>query len=248
MLSGAIVTARYRSPRCRALNATCLLGTKNDGRIDILLPIEMREAPSSPLRRSHRHRALLPWIVSTWCCGVTLALARGWRVWWRVRLLHQIGFLLRLELAGRRESHRMPAGTDAHHSHRELPHTTPAGCWLPSTDVACQCRHRAAQPRASGGDSRTRLAHSGAMTTSSSMQTLANAAGLSSGCLVGSARIRETRRLLRLRAVAVCGDPVGYAAALTELEVRRSGEMSLAAAATGGSLLNRVPNSSRRDH
>jgi uncharacterized protein (TIGR03435 family) len=38
----------------------------------------------------------------------------------------------------------------------------------------------------------------------------------------------------------MCGDPVGYAAALTELESWRRGELSLAAAATGGSLLTRV--------
>ena len=56
-----------------------------------------------------------------------------------------------------------------------------------------------------------------------------------------SARIRDEREhCCDDVAVAVCGDPVGYAAALAELEAWRSGELSLAAAATGGSLLNRV--------
>ncbi|NOT24809.1 MAG: M56 family metallopeptidase [Acidobacteria bacterium] len=41
-------------------------------------------------------------------------------------------------------------------------------------------------------------------------------------------------------AVQVCGDPVEYAAALTELEEWRSREVSLALAATGGSLRDRV--------
>jgi beta-lactamase regulating signal transducer with metallopeptidase domain len=41
-------------------------------------------------------------------------------------------------------------------------------------------------------------------------------------------------------AVQVCGDPVEYAAALTELEEWRSRETSLALAATGGSLRDRV--------
>jgi bla regulator protein blaR1 len=40
--------------------------------------------------------------------------------------------------------------------------------------------------------------------------------------------------------VEVCGDPVGYAAALTELESWRTGELDPAPAATGGHLLNRV--------
>ena len=56
-----------------------------------------------------------------------------------------------------------------------------------------------------------------------------------------SARIRDEREhCCDDVAVAVCGDPVGYAAALTELEAWRSRELSLAAAATGGSLLIRV--------
>ena len=56
-----------------------------------------------------------------------------------------------------------------------------------------------------------------------------------------SARIRDEREhCCDDVAVAVCGDPVGYAAALAELEVWRSNDVALAAAATGGSLLNRV--------
>ena len=64
-----------------------------------------------------------------------------------------------------------------------------------------------------------------------------------------SARIRDEREhCCDDVAVAVCGDAAGYAAALTELESWRTGELSLAAAATGGSLLNRVrQNSPRRD-
>src|SRR5262249_59849206 len=41
-------------------------------------------------------------------------------------------------------------------------------------------------------------------------------------------------------AIAICGDPVGYAQALAELESLRTLSASMAMAATGGSLLSRV--------
>ena len=41
-------------------------------------------------------------------------------------------------------------------------------------------------------------------------------------------------------AVALCGDPVGYAQALAELETWRTSSATMAMAATGGSLLDRV--------
>ena len=41
-------------------------------------------------------------------------------------------------------------------------------------------------------------------------------------------------------AIAICGDPVGYAQALAELERWRSASPAMAMAATGGSLLDRV--------
>jgi uncharacterized protein (TIGR03435 family) len=56
-----------------------------------------------------------------------------------------------------------------------------------------------------------------------------------------SARIRSEREhCCDDVAVAVCGDPVEYVAALAGLEEWRTGEVRLAAAATGGSLVNRV--------
>ena len=62
-----------------------------------------------------------------------------------------------------------------------------------------------------------------------------------------SARIRDEREhCCDDLAVALCGDPVSYVAALTELETWRSGEAALAPAATGGSLLNRARQHSAR--
>jgi uncharacterized protein (TIGR03435 family) len=56
-----------------------------------------------------------------------------------------------------------------------------------------------------------------------------------------SARIREEREhCCDDVAVEVCGDPVGYAEALTELETWRTGSANLAPAATGGSLVSRI--------
>ncbi len=56
-----------------------------------------------------------------------------------------------------------------------------------------------------------------------------------------SARIRNEREhCCDDVAVEVCGDPVAYAAALAELETWRSGDIELVAAASGGSLVNRI--------
>jgi len=56
-----------------------------------------------------------------------------------------------------------------------------------------------------------------------------------------SARIRaEREHCCDEVAVEVCGDAVGYAAALAELETRRTEQTTLAMASTGGSLLDRV--------
>ena len=56
-----------------------------------------------------------------------------------------------------------------------------------------------------------------------------------------SARIRiEREHCCDLVALSVCGDPVGYAEALVELESWRTVQSRLAVAATGGSLLTRV--------
>jgi beta-lactamase regulating signal transducer with metallopeptidase domain len=41
-------------------------------------------------------------------------------------------------------------------------------------------------------------------------------------------------------AVSLCGDPIAYCEALTELESRRASRQALALAATGGSLLDRI--------
>src|SRR5262249_6671834 len=56
-----------------------------------------------------------------------------------------------------------------------------------------------------------------------------------------SARIRtEREHCCDDVAIAMCGDPVGYAKALAELEVFRSTAGTLAMAASGGSLIDRV--------
>ena len=56
-----------------------------------------------------------------------------------------------------------------------------------------------------------------------------------------SARLRaEREQCCDLVAVSVCGDPVSYAEALAELETWRTADATLAVAATGGPLLERV--------
>ena len=198
------------------------------------------------MSNAQRVEALLPWIVSAWLFGVIVLLARAGAGWWRVRRLHQLALASMCsnwQAAGNRIASRL--GLASVIRIVELPHIDVplvVGCLRPIVvlPIAAISQLNAAQVEAI-------LAHELAHVRRHDylvnlMQTLAETLLFyHPGVWWLSARIRDEREhCCDDVAVEVCGDPVGYAAALAELEAWRSGELSLAAAATGGSLLNRV--------
>ena len=221
--------------------------TTPDGRVDVFLPIAMSDAYSpAAVSTAHRVEALLPWIVSAWLFGVTLLLARAGAGWWRVRRLHQLALASicsTWQAAGNRLASRL--GFDRVIRIVELPHVDVPmviGCLRPIVvlPIAAVSQLSAAQVEAI-------LAHELAHVRRHDylvnlMQTLAETLLFYHPAVWWlSTRIRDEREhCCDDVAVAICDDPVGYAAALTEIETWRTSELSLAASATGGSLLNRV--------
>jgi uncharacterized protein (TIGR03435 family) len=198
------------------------------------------------MRHGRAIEALFPWIVSTWLVGITLLLLRTFAGWWRVRRLHRIALVSsrsRWQAAANRIASRLGlrrairivelAGIDV---------PLVVGCLRPVVVLPI-----AAFSHLSPAQADAILAHELAHIRRHDylinlMQTLAETLLFyHPGVWWISARIRNEREdCCDDVAVAVCGDPVGYAAALAELENRRSGSPHLAPAATGGSLLNRV--------
>jgi uncharacterized protein (TIGR03435 family) len=219
----------------------------SDGRVDVFLPIQTNEAASpAVVSNAQRVEALLPWFVSAWLFGVIFLLARTCAGWWRVRRLHQLALASMCsnwQGAGNRIASRL--GLASVIRIVGLPYVDVplvVGCLRPIVvlPIAAMAQLNAAQVEAI-------LAHELAHVRRHDylvnlMQTLAETLLFYHPAVWWlSARIRDEREhCCDDIAVAVCGDPVGYAAALAELEAARSGDWTLAAAATGGSLLNRV--------
>jgi uncharacterized protein (TIGR03435 family) len=255
MLSGAVATAALiEAPAFGPETTSVSLHTRLKGSADVLLPIEINNGPTSvEASTAARVEALLPWIVSAWLFGVIFLLARAGAGWWRVRRLHQIAcasMCSNWQAAGNRIASRL--GLASVIRIVDLPHIDVplvVGCLRPIVvlPIAAISQLNAAQVEAI-------LAHELAHVRRHDylvnlMQTLAETLLFYHPAVWWlSARIRDEREhCCDDVAVAVCGDPVGYAAALAELEVWRSGDVGLAAAATGGSLLHRVRRILRAD-
>ena len=248
MLLGVIATAALvEAPHANVQAARASARTTADGRVDVFLPIQINEAPSpATVSNAQRVEMLLPWIVSAWLFGVIVLLARVGAGWWRVRRLHQLALASMCsnwQGVGNRIASRL--GLASVIRIVELPHVDVplvVGCLRPIVvlPIAAMTQLNAAQVEAI-------LAHEIAHVRRHDylvnlMQTLAETLLFYHPAVWWlSARIRDEREhCCDDVAVAVCGDPVGYATALAELEAWRSGAFGLAAAATGGSLLNRV--------
>lgn len=249
MLLGVITTAvLIDAPMADSVKETSAsVRTGRDGNPDVFLPIQISDAPSAAAAsNAQRVEMLLPWIVSAWLFGVAVLLARAGAGWWRVRRLHRLALSSMCstwQTAGNRIASRL--GLLRVIRIVELPQVDVplvVGCLRPIVvlPIAALTQLNAAQVEAI-------LAHELAHVRRHDylvnlMQTLAETLLFYHPAVWWlSARIRDEREhCCDDVAVAVCGDPVSYAAALTELEAWRSAELSLAAAATGGSLLNRV--------
>jgi uncharacterized protein (TIGR03435 family) len=250
MLLGVITTAAFiDAPLTGSVKETGVsVRLGRDGSRDVFLPIQIDNTSSSAGAVSNVQRVekLLPWIVSAWLFGVTLLLGRAGAAWWRVRRLHQLALAAMRsswQTAGNRIAARLGLPRViriVELSHVDVPLVV--GCLRPIVVLPI-----AAMSQLNPAHVEAILAHELAHVRRHDyvvnlMQTLAETLLFYHPAVWWlSARIRDEREhCCDDVAVAVCGDRVGYATALAELEAWRSGEPSLAAAATGGSLLHRV--------
>jgi uncharacterized protein (TIGR03435 family) len=247
LVSTGITAALIEAPAAAVESTSVSARTTPNDRSGVLLPIRVNDAPSAAaVSNAQRVEALLPWIVSAWLFGVTVLLARAGAGWWRVRRLHQLAIRTicsNWQAAGNRIASRL--GISSVIRIVELPHIDVplvVGCLRPIVvlPIAAISQLSAAQVEAI-------LAHELAHVRRHDylvnlMQTIAETLLFYHPAVWWlSARIRDEREhCCDDIAVAVCGDPVGYATALATLEVWRGDEVTLAAAATGGSLLQRV--------
>jgi uncharacterized protein (TIGR03435 family) len=248
MLVGAGVTAALIETPATGVDARRVsAGTTSNVRVGALLPIQVIHTPSpAAVSNAQRVETLLPWIVSAWLAGVLVLLARAGAGWWRVRRLHKLALASMCsswQATGNRIASRL--GIASVTRIVELPHIDVplvVGCLRPIVVLPI-----AAISQLSVVQVEAILAHELAHVRRHDygvnlMQTIAETLLFYHPAVWWlSARIRDEREhCCDDVALAICGDPVSYATALTELEAWRTGEVSLAAAATGGSLLNRV--------
>ena len=250
MLSAVLATAALVDVRdahkARAQTVRVLIARERPA--DAALPIQLDTRPPSMPRTfsSADVESLFPWVVSIWLVGVTVLLARYAAGWWRVRRLHQRAWRT-VSSAWQASGNRLAArlGLDGVIRIVELAQIDVpfvVGCLRPIVvlPLSVMSHLTVAQVEAI-------LAHELAHVRRHDyvvnlLQTLAETLFFYHPAVWWiSARIRDEREhCCDDVAVEMCGDPVSYAAALTELESWRSADIGLAPAANGGSLLNRV--------
>jgi uncharacterized protein (TIGR03435 family) len=222
-----------------------VLARQGPGDPAVALPIQLDARPSAAGVRA-RTEAAFPWIVSIWLIGVVVLAARGAIGWWQVRLLH------RLALSSKASTWQATGSRIAGHLGIarvvrivELPHIDVPfviGCLRPVVvlPVAAMAQLDVAQVEAILAHELAHIRRHDYLVNL--LQTLAETFFFYHPAIWWlSARIRDEREhACDDIAVELCGDPVRYAAALTELESWRIGQMDLVAAATGGSLATRV--------
>ena len=215
------------------------------GAPDLVPPVSPAEAAPSP-RAAIDSDQIISVVVIIWSIGVTLLLARMAVGWWRVRRLHRLALAspaskwqaacahVAARLRVRRLAHVVESASV------EVP--TVIGCLRPVIILPI-----AALASLTPSQVEAILAHELAHIRRHDFlvnlcQTLAETLLFYHPAVWWvSARIRaEREHCCDEIAVSACGDPVGYAAALTELESWRTTPPPLAMAATGGSLLDRV--------
>ena len=247
LVAVAVTTAAIGAAPVTRRASVVSLHARVIGGSDVLLPIEIRQPSASPqLPNAHRIESLLPWIVPVWLLGVIVLLTRAVVGWWRVRILHRRA-LSSLASTWQHAGNRIASGLRLARLVRivelsDVDVPLVIGCLRPVVvlPIAALAQLNAAQVEAI-------LAHELAHVRRHDylvnlVQTLAETLLFYHPAVWWlSARIRDEREhCCDDVAVAVCGNPVEYATALAELEEWRTGGVGLAAAATGGSLLNRV--------
>ncbi len=246
MLSAVLATAalvdRSDGHKARAQTVRVLIARERPN--VAALPIQLDTRPPSMPRAfsSADVESLFPWVVSTWLVGVTLLLARYAAAWWRVRGLHQLAsqtVCSAWQATGNRIAARL--GLDGVIRIVELAHIDVPfviGCLRPIVvlPISVMSQLNVAQVEAI-------LAHEFAHVRRHDylvnlLQTLAETLLFYHPAVWWiSTRIRDEREhCCDDVALRVCGDPVSYASALTEIESWRIGQVGLAPGATSGTL------------
>jgi beta-lactamase regulating signal transducer with metallopeptidase domain len=194
----------------------------------------------------------LPVLVSTWLAGVALLLVRLSGGWWRVRRLHRASLAAAVsswQVVGDRLGLRLHLGRMVHIVDSVLVETPTVIGWLRPViilPIAAFANLTPAQVEAILAHELAHIRRHDYLVNL--LQTMAETLLFYHPAVWWvSARIRaEREHCCDAVAVDACGDAVGYAAALAELETSRLarpapiGPTALALAATGGSLVERV--------
>jgi uncharacterized protein (TIGR03435 family) len=213
--------------------------------VGVALPIQLDVRPPAADVRT-RMEAAFPWLVSIWLVGVVMLAARAAVGWWRVSRLHRLG-LSSKSSAWQAAANRIAGRLGLTRAVRivELPHIDVPfviGCLRPMVvlPLSAMTQLNVMQVEAILAHELAHIRRHDYLVNL--LQTLAETVFFYHPAVWWlSARIRDEREhCCDDVAVEVCGDPVGYAAALTELESSRIGDLNLATAATGGLLINRV--------
>ena len=201
---------------------------------------------AAPLSSFAKLDRFAPGIALAWLVGVAVLLGRMAGGWWRVRRLHHSALATpssRWQTACRRLAYRLGLPAAAHVVESTLVDVPTVVGWLRPAillPVAALASLTPAQVEAILAHELAHIRrHDYAVNV---LQTLAETLLFYHPAVWWlSNRIRaEREHCCDEIAVAVCGDPVGYAQALAELESRRMVATTMAMAATGGSLIQRV--------
>ena len=203
-------------------------------------PTRVSEGASPAIER------IIPGVTVAWMAGVLLLLARMAGGWWRVRRLHHVALSTassRWQTACRRLAYRLGLPAAAHVVESALVDVPTVVGWLRPAILLPIAALASLTPEQIEAILAHELAHIRRHDYAVNvLQTLAETL-LFYHPLVWwiSKRIRvEREHCCDDIAIAICGDPVGYAQALAELESWRTSAATMVMAATGGSLLDRV--------
>src|SRR6185503_6057563 len=189
---------------------------------------------------------LAPGVALVWLAGVAVLLARMAGGWWRVRRLHRTALATassRWQTACRRLAYRLGLPAAAHVVESALVDVPTVVGWLRPAILLPVAALVSLTPSQVEAILAHELAHIRRHDYALNLlQTIAETLLFYHPAVWWlSNRIRaEREHCCDEIAVAVCGDPVSYAQALAELEGWRTMSASMAMAATGGSLSQRI--------
>src|SRR5262245_6584567 len=210
--------------------------------------VDLFQSPADPAASDIRitFDRFPPAIAIVWLAGVTLLLVRMAGGWWQVRRLHRLAVATsscRWQSTCRRIAYRLGLPAAAHVVESTLVDVPTVVGWLRPAILLPVAALASLSPSQVEAIIAHELAHIRRHDYAVNLlQTLVETLLFYHPAVWWlSNRIRtEREHCCDDVAIAICGDPVGYAQALAELEALRTTSAAMALAATGGSLSNRV--------